>query len=150
MFYDNITPLDRACSTKIIPELELIDNPVSSRGIIKIVFPEFTCVCPKTGYPDFGSIELYYQPDAKIVELKSWKLFLNSFRMVGTFHETVTQFIFSTVEEKIAPKWAMVIGDYFPRGNVDTTIVLETESPRPLSMDPLLTGKAPHSRSFHG
>lgn len=153
MFYNGVTLLEDALKQGIIPELEKIENPISvsnGNSVVRIVFPEFTCVCPKTGYPDFGSIELYYLPNEHIVELKSWKLFLNSFRMVGTFHETVTNHIFNTVTEVLKPKWAMVCGDFFPRGNVDTTIVIETETPRPAAANTIIVGNTPHSRSFHG
>lgn len=153
MFYENVTLLEDALEQGKIAKLEKIDNPLDSKNgnsVIRIIFPEFTCVCPKTGYPDFGSIELYYLPSDSIVELKSWKLFLNSFRMVGTFHETVTNHIFNTVVETLNPKWAMIVGDYFPRGNVDTTVVIEMDSDRPRSADCVINSNKPHSRSFHG
>jgi len=149
MFYEGVTPLDEYIALGKMPEWETFENPISSNnGIVRIIFPEFTCVCPKTGYPDFGSIELYYLPNEKCVELKSWKLWLNSFRMVGTFHETVTNHIFNEVVARLNPRWAMVVGDFFPRGNVDTTVVLETETPRPSSADIVMGWKRPHSRSF--
>jgi 7-cyano-7-deazaguanine reductase len=149
MFYNTSTNLTTAVKEKLIPELELLENPLKNSGVIRITFPEFTCVCPKTGYPDFGTIQLFYEPDACIVELKSWKLFLNSFRMVGTYHEAVTDFIFTTVKETIAPKWALLLGDFFPRGNVDTSVVLETPTPRPVSASTLFSDTTPHSTGFH-
>ncbi len=149
MFYEGVTPLDEVIKSGKMPEWETFENPISAgNGVVRIIFPEFTCVCPKTGYPDFGSIELYYLPNEKCVELKSWKLWLNSFRMVGTFHETVTNHIFNEVVSRLDPKWAMVVGDFFPRGNVDTTVVIETETPRPASADIVMGWKKPHSRSF--
>ena len=153
MFYPGVIPLNEALEQGVIHPLETIPNPLSSHNtnsVVRIVFPEFTCVCPKTGYPDFGSIELYFTPQGHIVELKSWKLFLNSFRMVGTFHETVTNHIFNTVVEELKPRWAMVVGDFFPRGNVDTTVVLEMDAQRPVAAHSIIIGNTPHSRSFHG
>jgi len=132
-----------------LPPLETFENPLTSApGVIRIIFPEFTCLCPKTGYPDFASIHLYYQPDALCVELKSWKLYLNSFRQVGTFHEAVVEHLFSTICKTLAPRWAMVAGDFFPRGNVDTSVVLETQTPRPPSADVLIQLPGPHCRQF--
>ena len=105
----------------------------------RIIFPEFTCVCPKTGYPDFAAIGLYYLPDKLCLELKSWKLYLNAFRMVGTFHETVTWHLFETIKKLLEPKWLLVTGDFYPRGNVDTTVVFEYGN-RPDGAD-LLVGR---------
>src|SRR5437879_5592173 len=77
--------------TKPSCDLETFPNPKPGRGfVIAIDCPEFTCVCPKTGQPDFGTIKLRYVPDEKCVELKSLKLYFWSFRDVGTFHEAVT------------------------------------------------------------
>ncbi len=149
MFYEGVTPLDEVIAAGKMPEWETFPNPITSaNGVVRIIFPEFTCVCPKTGYPDFGSIELYYLPSDKCVELKSWKLWLNSFRMVGTFHETVTNHIFNEVVERLDPKWAMVVGDFFPRGNVDTTVVLEMDTDRPRSADIVMAKKIAHSKGF--
>lgn len=142
MFYENVIPLEEALEKGKMPELETFDTPFDSEetksGVIRIVFPEFTCVCPKTGYPDFANIKLYYLPSKKCIELKSWKLYLNSFRMVGTFHETVTHHIFEALKKELDPKWMMVIGDFLPRGNVDTTVVFETDTPRPAGADVLI------------
>ncbi|ERP38797.1 preQ(1) synthase [Chitinivibrio alkaliphilus] len=150
MFYDNIRLLQEPGTKESLPKLEPIPSPMDNTGVVRIVFPEFTCVCPKTGYPDFGSIELYYQPDTSMVELKSWKLFLNAFRMIGTYHEEVTHFIFTHLCEQLSPTWAMVTGDFFPRGNVDTTVVFETPVQRPHGADTLLLRHTPHTRSYHG
>lgn len=115
------------------------------------MFPEFTCVCPRTGYPDFARIILCYLPGRLCVELKSWKLYLNSFRMVGAFHEAVTAHLFDTMKGLLAPQWLLMIGDFFPRGNVDTTVVMETPTRRPQGAD-LLIGPylRPHCRDFSG
>lgn len=150
MFHEQATLLPDAIEQGILPEFELFDNPLTAgkNSAIKIIFPEFTCLCPKTGYPDFASIALYYLPKKQCIELKSWKLYLNSFRMIGTFHEAVTNHLFSEIVDKLDPEWAMVVGDFFPRGNVNTTVVLETETPRPASVSALLNVSTPHTRSF--
>ena len=151
MFFNHVTQLPDALAQGEFPQLETFPCPFDSStgtGVIRIIFPEFTCVCPKTGYPDFGTIGLYYLPKELCVELKSWKLYLNAFRMVGTFHETVTSHIFTTIREALNPRWIMVTGDFFPRGNVDTTIVFESEGPRPRGADILTEPLKPYSRSF--
>lgn len=152
MFSEQSTLLENALKKGMFPEIETFpcpyDTNLKNSGIIRIVFPEFTCVCPKTGYPDFGSIGLYYLPDRLCIELKAWKLYLNSFRMIGTFHETVTAHIFTIVTDLLKPKWALLSGDFFPRGNVDTTVIFETETPRPKGADILLQGLKPLCRGF--
>ncbi len=152
MFFENVISLDEAVKRSALPELETFpcpyDTSKSASGVIRIVFPEFTCVCPKTGYPDFAAIRLYYLPDKLCVELKSWKLFLNSFRMIGTFHETVTSFLFETLKKRLEPRWLLLAGDFFPRGNVDTTVVFETPGTRPSGADLLLNQLTPHCKGF--
>jgi 7-cyano-7-deazaguanine reductase len=142
MFHDQSIPLEEALSKNKLPAIETFSCPYETKdasgGIVRIVFPEFTCVCPKTGYPDFAVIELLYLPDKLCLELKSWKLYLNAFRMIGTFHETVTSHLYETVRKRLKPRWAMLIGDFLPRGNVDTTIVFETPTTRPRGTDILL------------
>jgi len=148
----NITLLDDALKQGMLPPLETFPCPLQDQwtgsAIIRIIFPEFTCMCPKTGYPDFASIDLYYLPDKLCIELKSWKLYLNAFRMVGTFHETVTAHLFQTVKALIAPRWALLAGDFFPRGNVNTTVVFETKTQRPSAASVVLKDYSPHCRAF--
>ncbi len=152
MFINQMTPLEEALKGGVFPTLETFDAPYNTKkqksGVVRIVFPEFTCVCPKTGYPDFATIVLCYLPDTLCIELKSWKLYLNAFRMVGTFHETVTAHIFSTVTDLLKPKWALVVGDFLPRGNVDTTVVFETETERPRGADLLMRTVDPHCKAL--
>jgi len=152
MLSQNVTLLEDALARKMLPGIETFPctSPESCKGtgVIRIIFPEFTCVCPKTGYPDFASIDLYYLPDHLCLELKSWKLYLNSFRMIGTFHETITSFLFSTIKSVLAPQWALLAGDFFPRGNVNTTIIFETEGKRPGGADVLLKDYSPRCRTF--
>jgi len=152
MFKKEMTLLPDVLKKKQLPKIETFPCPISSEAgknsVVKIIFPEFTCVCPKTGYPDFASIDLYYLPTTKCIELKSWKLYLNSFRMIGTFHETVTDHLFTTVNTLIMPKWLLIVGDFFPRGNVDTTIAIECGK-RPSSADFVLQKYASHCRNFN-
>jgi 7-cyano-7-deazaguanine reductase len=149
---NEITLLDEAIKKGLFHPIETFPCPDHGQwhknGVIRIIFPEFTCMCPKTGYPDFASIDLYYLPDKLCLELKSWKLYLNSFRMIGTFHETVTSHLFKVINKLINPKWALLAGDFFPRGNVNTTVVFETPTPRPKAAEVLLKDYSPHCKSF--
>jgi len=138
-------------SDNLLPPLETFDSPISkdsNNAVIKIIFPEFTCLCPKTGYPDFASIELYYLPKNKCLELKSWKLYLNAFRNIGTFHEAVINRIFNTLNEILEPQWLRIVGDFFPRGNVNTTVCIETETPAPRCVEYLFESTRSHARTF--
>jgi 7-cyano-7-deazaguanine reductase len=109
--------------------LEIWENPYPERDYeINISFPEFTCLCPRSGYPDFAAIKIKYIPDKKIVELKSLKLFLNSFRDIYISHEEVTNKIFSELERKLKPRFLEVIGDFNPRGNVKTIVRVSSDS----------------------
>ncbi|MFQ5736333.1 MAG: preQ(1) synthase [Thermodesulfobacteriota bacterium] len=99
------------------------ENPNPERDYtIEITFPEFTCVCPRSGYPDFATIRLVYTPDKKVVELKSFKLYLNSYRDRAISHEEATNLIFSEIEKAIKPRRMEVTGDFNVRGNVKTVI----------------------------
>lgn len=103
--------------------LELWDNPSPERDYnIEISFPEFTCLCPRSGYPDFATIRVNYIPDRKVVELKTLKLYLNSFRNVYISHEEATNRIFDELKRKLRPRYLEVVGDFNPRGNVKTVI----------------------------
>ncbi|MEW6108657.1 MAG: preQ(1) synthase [Nitrospirota bacterium] len=103
--------------------LVLWDNPYSERNYeINIDFPEFTCLCPRSGYPDFANIIIKYVPSAKIVELKSLKLYLNSFRNSYISHEEATNKIYSELNKRLKPRCLEVVGDFNPRGNVKTVI----------------------------
>jgi 7-cyano-7-deazaguanine reductase len=103
--------------------LEIWENPSSERDYeVNISFPEFTCLCPRSGYPDFAVIKINYVPDKRIVELKSLKLFLNSFRGIYISHEEVTNKIYSELKKKLKPRFLEVIGDFNPRGSVKTVV----------------------------
>jgi 7-cyano-7-deazaguanine reductase len=110
-------------------KLEIWDNPNPERNYeINISYPEFTCLCPRSGYPDFASINVRYVPANKIVELKSLKLYLNSFRNTSISHEEITNKVFSELEKKLKPRFLEVIGDFNPRGNVKTFITVSSEN----------------------
>ena len=103
--------------------LEVWNNPDPERDYeINISFPEFACLCPRSGYPDFAIIKINYVPDGKIVELKSLKLYLNSFRDLHISHEEVTNTIYSQLIKILKPRFLEVIGDFNPRGNVKTVV----------------------------
>ncbi|HHN64011.1 MAG TPA: NADPH-dependent 7-cyano-7-deazaguanine reductase QueF [Nitrospirae bacterium] len=112
--------------------LEGWDNPYPDRDYeINITFPEFTCLCPRSGYPDFATIRIRYIPDKKIVELKSLKLYLNSFRAEYISHEEATNRIYDDLKTLLSPRFLEVVGDFNPRGNVKTIIKVSSESSSP-------------------
>ncbi len=103
--------------------LEVWPNPNPDRDyVIDISFPEFTCLCPRSGYPDFATIRVTYTPDEYVVELKSLKLYLNSFRDTCVSHEAVTNLIFDALKKNLEPRSLEVVGDFNVRGNVKTVI----------------------------
>ncbi|GAB4489717.1 MAG: preQ(1) synthase [Thermodesulfovibrionales bacterium] len=108
--------------------LEIWDNPNPGRDYeIRINFPEFTCLCPRSGYPDFAEIGIVYVPGRSIVELKSLKLYLNAYRDVHISHEAVTNLIFDALRKALRPRFLEVTGDFNPRGNVKTVIRVSSE-----------------------
>jgi 7-cyano-7-deazaguanine reductase len=109
--------------------LEVWKNPTPERNYeIHIEFPEFTCLCPRSGYPDFAVIKIRYVPDKKIVELKSLKLYLNTFRNIPVSHEEATNRIYGTLEKRLNPRFLEVVGDFNPRGNVKTIVRVCSET----------------------
>lgn len=115
-----------AMSTIPSKQLETFDNAIPERDYtIHIETPEFTCLCPKTGQPDFATIEIDYVPDLKCVELKSYKLYIWSYRDQGAFHEKVTNQILDDLVAATDPRFMRVTGIFNVRGGVYTTIVAE-------------------------
>lgn len=113
-------------STKPSKDLETFDNPRSGRDFtIRMEIPEFTCLCPKTGQPDFATIHLEYVPDEKCVELKSLKLYMWSFRDEGHFHEDMTNRILDDLVAVTQPKFMRVTGEFYVRGGIWTDVVAE-------------------------
>jgi 7-cyano-7-deazaguanine reductase len=108
--------------------LEPWPNPYPGRDYtIDITFPEFSCLCPRSGYPDYAAIRLRYIPDRWIVELRSLKLYLNQFRNQYISHESSTNQIYDDLKSLLSPRWIEVIGDWNPRGNVKTVIRVVSE-----------------------
>jgi 7-cyano-7-deazaguanine reductase len=111
-------------------ELEPLPNPAPNRDyLIELSSPEFTCLCPRSGYPDFATIHLRYVPDRFIVELKSFKLYLNRYRDEHAFHEAVINKILDDFVAAAKPRWLQVVGDFQVRGNVKTIITVEHRAP---------------------
>lgn len=103
--------------------LECWPNPNPEKDYtVEIAFPEFTCLCPRSGYPDFATIRIMYVPDRFIVELKFLKLYLNTYRSVYISHEEATNKIYRDLYTELKPKSLEVVGDFNPRGNVKTII----------------------------
>jgi 7-cyano-7-deazaguanine reductase len=103
--------------------LEPLPNPAPQRDyLIELSYPEFTCLCPRSGYPDFATIHLRYVPDRLIVELKSFKLYLNRYRDEHIFHEAAVNRILDDFVAACRPRRAEVVGDFNVRGNVKTVI----------------------------
>jgi 7-cyano-7-deazaguanine reductase len=113
-------------------KLEIWDNPNPERDYeINIGYSEVTCLCPRSGYPDFAVINVSYMPGKKIVELKSLKLYLNSFRNKHISHEELTNTVFGELEKKLKPRFLEVVGDFNPRGNVKTVITVSSADKKP-------------------
>ena len=113
-------------TTQPSSELDAFDNPNPERDYtIHIDTPEFTCLCPLTGQPDFASIEIQYVPDKLCLELKALKLYFWSYRDHGAFHEAVTNKILSDLVSAIAPRFMRINAEFNVRGGVYTRIVAE-------------------------
>jgi len=106
--------------------LETFPNPTPGRDYtIEFTCPEFTCLCPRTGQPDFATFRIRYVPDRLCVELKSLKLYLWSFRGEGHFHEAVTNRILDDLVAATAPRKMTVVGDFMVRGGIHTVVTAE-------------------------
>ena len=112
-------------------DLEVFPNPHHDRDyLISFECPEFTCLCPRTGQPDFATIRIRYVPDLLCVELKSLKLYLWSYRNEGAFHEAVTNRILDDIVTATSPRFIEVVGDFMVRGGIHTVVtVRHGESP---------------------
>jgi 7-cyano-7-deazaguanine reductase len=116
--------------TRPSKELETFPNPEPGRDYrIRFECPEFTCLCPRTGQPDFATICIEYVPDELCVELKSLKLYLWSFRNEGVFHEAVTNRILDDLVATVAPRRMSVDGNFNVRGGIRTTVTAGYEKP---------------------
>ena len=109
--------------------LETFENEFPQRDYqIEIICPEFTSVCPKTGQPDFGVIKIVYTPEARCVELKSLKFYLQSFRNEGIFYENVSNRILDDLVAAIEPRRMRLVAEFSPRGGISTNITATYES----------------------
>jgi 7-cyano-7-deazaguanine reductase len=106
--------------------LETFPNPAPQRDYtIRMTIPEFSCLCPKTGQPDFATLKLEYVPDELCVELKALKLYIWSFRDRGTFHEAVTNEILEDLATATSPRFMRLTAEFNVRGGIYTTVVAE-------------------------
>ena len=111
---------------KEIVEIEIFPNPFPERDYnIDMECPEFTCLCPKTGQPDFGILYISYVPDKLCIELKSLKIYLTSYRNEGGFHEKVVNIILDDLVSACKPKKMKIVGDFNVRGGIHTTVTVE-------------------------
>ncbi len=117
-------------STQSSKELETFENPNPERDYtIRIDIPEFTCLCPRTGQPDFATLKLEYVPDQLCVELKSLKLYIWSFRDKGAFHEAVTNEILNDLVIATEPRFMRLTAIFNVRGGIYTTVVAQHREP---------------------
>ena len=107
-------------------DLEIWPNNNKKNYTIKMTLPEFCCLCPRSGYPDFATIYIDYIPNEFVVELKAIKLYINSFMTRHISHENSANEIYDMLVSKINPKWLKVVADFNPRGNVHTVIEIDS------------------------
>ena len=118
-------------TTQPSKQLEIFKNPNPDRDYeIEMECPEFTCLCPKTGQPDFATISICYVPDEFCVELKSLKLYLWSYRNEGAFHEAVTNKILDDLVKATKPRHISVEADFYVRGGIHTVVTANYSKPR--------------------
>ena len=127
-----LTDSSRTVKMPIQPDrqLETFENANPERDyLIHMEIPEFTCLCPKTGQPDFATLFLDYIPDRRCVELKSLKLYIWSYRNEGTFHEAVTNRILNDIAAATSPRYIRLTAKFYVRGGIYTTVVAEHRQP---------------------
>jgi 7-cyano-7-deazaguanine reductase len=109
-----------------LPGIEIWSNKYAHKEYaVHLDIPEFTCICPKTGLPDFAQIKITYGPDKSCVELKSFKLYLMAYRQVGIFHEHLTNRVLEDFVAACRPRWARIEVVMNPRGGIATTVTAE-------------------------
>ncbi|WP_353661592.1 preQ(1) synthase [Hydrogenimonas sp. SS33] len=108
-------------------DLEIWPNKFEKNYKITITLPEFSCLCPRSGYPDYATFTLEYIPDMWVVELKAIKLYINSFRNRHISHEESANEVFDVLYQKLQPRWMRLIADFNPRGNVHTVIEIDSD-----------------------
>ncbi len=108
------------------PAIEVWKNQYPDKiYTITLEVPEFTCICPKTGLPDFATIKIEYSPRGYCIELKSFKLYTIFYRNLGIFHEHVVNKIMEDFVRAVQPRWARITGEFNPRGGITTTVTRE-------------------------
>jgi 7-cyano-7-deazaguanine reductase len=113
-----------------LPAIEVVDNLVQERSYsVTFTIPEFTCVCPKTGQPDFATLRITYVPDAHLIELKALKVYINAYRNIGIFHEFVTNKILSDLVAACDPLHMEIEGDFNVRGGIKTVVKAAYDKP---------------------
>lgn len=110
----------------VTKDLEIWPNDYKRDYLIKMTLPEFSSLCPRSGYPDYATIYLEYTPNEWVVELKAIKLYVNSFRDKHISHENAANEIYEVLEEKLHPKYMKIVADFNPRGNVHTVIEIDS------------------------
>ena len=129
----DVTHLGRAAPLPTSPGdavLDYVDNPRTARPyLVRFTAPEFTSLCPVTGQPDFAHLVIDYVPQDWLVESKSLKLYLTSFRNHGAFHEGCTVDIGKKIVEAIAPKWLRIGGYWYPRGGIPIDVFWQSGAP---------------------
>lgn len=111
-------------------QLEGWPNPHTERDyVVHLEIPEFTCLCPRSGFPDFATISIDYVPDQQVVELKSLKLYINQYRQRQISHEAATNTILNDLVALLSPRWMRVVADFNVRGNIKTIIFAEHTTP---------------------
>ena len=117
-------------NTQASKDLQTFPNPAPQRDFhIHMEIPEFTCLCPMTGQPDFATLTLDYIPEARCVELKSLKLYIWSFRNEGCYHEAVTNRILDDLVQALEPRFMRLTAKFFVRGGIFTNVVAEHRQP---------------------
>jgi 7-cyano-7-deazaguanine reductase len=130
--------------------LETFPNPSPARDYaIHMQIPEFTCLCPKTGQPDFATLFLDYVPDRRCVELKSLKLYIWSFRDEGAFHEAVTNRILDDLVKATSPRFMRLTARFYVRGGIFTTVVAEHRKKGWTPAAPVALGPVPEESSTY-
>jgi 7-cyano-7-deazaguanine reductase len=131
--HDSLTQLGRATELPASPEqarLETVANPhPESLYLVRFTCPEFTCLCPVTGQPDFTHLVIDYVPRERLIESKSLKLYLGSFRTHGAFHEDCTLAIAKRLEAALAPIWLRIGGYWYPRGGMPIDVFYQSGAP---------------------
>lgn len=131
--YKKLTQLGGKAEIPASPEdavLETVPNPQEGTDyVVRFTAPEFTSLCPVTGQPDFAHLVIDYVPGKKLIESKSFKLFLTSFRNHGAFHEDCTVMIAKRLIEALEPKWLRIGGYWFPRGGMPIDVFYQTDEP---------------------